>query len=586
MSTSAAEQLPPAYPGRAPWGTAGRLREWQQNALDDYLARDPKDYLAVATPGAGKTTFALRIAAELLAHRVVHQLTIVAPTEHLKKQWADAADKVGIAIDPAFSGRTGRASRDYTGVAVTYAGVAAHPMLHRARCENRRTLVILDEVHHAGDSLSWGEAVREAFDPAARRLALTGTPFRSDVNPIPFVSYAPDADGLPRSVADHSYGYAEALRDGVVRPVLFLAYSGEMRWRTRAGDEVAARLGEPMTKDLVAQAWRTALDPDGEWIASVLRAADTRITEVRRHVPDAGGLVIAGDQASARAYAKLLGRICGERPTVVLSDEPRASKKIAEFSVGQSRWMVAVRMVSEGVDVPRLAVGVYATPTQTPLYFAQAVGRFVRVRRRGETASIFLPTVPALLSYAGEMEASRDHVLGKRPSDDADPLTAEEDLIAAAQAGDTGADALTPFEALGSEAEFDRVLFDGGEFGTQAQVGSDAEADYLGIPGLLDPDQVAVVLRKRQADQQAGRSRRAAENAPAPRDLAQHERNSLLRRELNGLVGAWHHRTGKPHGAIHAELRTSCGGPPAALATADEIQERIDTIRSWAAARN
>ena len=62
--------------------------------------------------------------------------------------------------------------------------------------------MVLDEVHHAGDSLSWGESVREAFAPATRRLALTGTPFRTDVNPIPFVSYAPGADGVPRSVAD------------------------------------------------------------------------------------------------------------------------------------------------------------------------------------------------------------------------------------------------------------------------------------------------------------------------------------------------------------------------------------------------
>ncbi|PSK97245.1 superfamily II DNA or RNA helicase [Haloactinopolyspora alba] len=588
MSTSAAEHLPPAYPARAPRGTAGRLRAWQQTALDDYLERDPRDYLAVATPGAGKTTFALRVAAELLARKVVHQLTIVAPTEHLKRQWADAAAKVGITVDPAFTGKTGRTSRDYTGVAVTYAGVAAHPMLHRARCENRRTLVILDEVHHAGDSLSWGEATREAFEPAARRLSLTGTPFRSDVNPIPFVTYADAGDGVPRSVADHSYGYAEALRDGVVRPVLFLAYSGQMSWRTRAGDEVSAQLGAPLPKDVTAQAWRTALDPNGDWIPSVLRAADTRLTEVRRHVPDAGGLVIASDQEAARAYAKLLGRISGERATVVVSDEARASKKIAEFAEGDSRWMVAVRMVSEGVDVPRLAVGVYATATQTPLFFAQAVGRFVRVRKRGETASIFLPTVPSLLSYAGEMETSRDHVLGNPKADEDDAVAADEALMAAAQREDPSTDEQGPFEALGSDASFDRVLYDGGEFGSQAQAGSEEEADYLGIPGLLEPDQVAALLRRRQAEQQeAERARTSApaDAAPGGNGEPVYEQVAMLRRELNGLVGAWHHRTGKPHGVIHTELRKTCGGPPAAMATAEEIQQRIDTIRAWALAR-
>ena len=597
MSISAAEHLPPAYPGRAPWGTAGRLRAWQQQALEHYVAREPRDFLTVATPGAGKTTFALRVAAELLARRIVHQLTIVTPTEHLKRQWAEAGERVGIPIDPSFSGRrTGRTSRDYTGVAVTYAGVASHPMLHRARCENRRTLVILDEIHHAGDALSWGEAAREAFDPAARRLALTGTPFRSDTNPIPFIRYEPDAEGQARSVADYSYGYAEALRDGVVRPVLFLAYSGEMRWRTRAGDEVAARLGGPLTKDLTAQAWRTALDPEGDWIPAVLRAADVRLTEVRRHVPDAGALVIASDQQSARAYAALLRRITGERPAVVLSDEPKASRKIAEFSAGDGRWLVAVRMVSEGVDIPRLAVGVYATSTQTPLFFSQAVGRFVRVRRRGETASIFLPSVPALLSYAGELEEQRDHVLrlpGTGGDDDPEAMAAV--LAAAAESQGDGVDE-PGYQALGSDATFDRVLYDGGEFGTRAHVGSAEEADYLGIPGLLEPDQVAVLLRRRQAQQQAAQRRRAASGGnngteaggghPSAGEPATHEQLSLLRRELNGLVGVWHHRTGKPHGVIHTQLRQATGGPPAALATADELRARIDTIRAWAAARH
>src|SRR5690606_6577570 len=328
--------LPPAYPDRAAWGTATKLRAWQQAALTAYFERSPKDFLAVATPGAGKTTFALTVASELLSRRIVDRIVIVAPTEHLKTQWADAADRVGIPIDPAYAAGAGRTNKDFVGVAVTYAGVATNPLALRIRVERFKTLVILDEIHHAGDALAWGEAVREAFEPATRRLGLTGTPFRSDVNPIPFVTYAPGPDGVPRSVADYTYGYSRALADHVVRPVLFLAYSGEMQWRTRAGDEIAARLGEPLTKDMTAQALRTALDPGGSWIPSVLLAADKRLSEVRRHVPDAGGLVIATDQESARAYAKVLEKIAGEKPTLVLSDEKAASKRIATFAADDS----------------------------------------------------------------------------------------------------------------------------------------------------------------------------------------------------------------------------------------------------------
>ena len=584
--------LPPAYPDRAAWGTATRLRAWQTEAVERYFASLPRDFLAVATPGAGKTTFALTVASELLARRLVDRVTVVAPTEHLKTQWAQAATRAGIPIDPAYSGGKGRTSGDFVGIAVTYAGVAANPLAMRIRTERFKTLVILDEVHHAGDALSWGEAVREAFDPAHRRLALTGTPFRSDVNPIPFVSYAPGDDGVPRSVADYAYGYARALADHVVRPVLFMAYSGQMQWRTRAGDEIAARLGEPLTKDMTAQALRTALDPQGAWMPSVLAAADTRLTEVRRHVPDAGGLVIASDQDSARSYADLLKQLTGQRPVVVLSDEKAASKRIAAFSEGDDRWMVAVRMVSEGVDVPRLAVGVYATTTTTPLFFAQAVGRFVRARKRGETASVFLPSTGHLLGLAAEMEVQRDHVLGRPVSSDDDIFAAEEALLAREQAAESASaeEAMLPFQALDSDAVFDRVLYDGGEFGHagEVHVGSEEEMDFLGIPGLLEPDQVSDLLKHRQSERARKQSDPASSDrgsamAHSQSDAAMHERLRLLRRELNGLVAAWNHRTGQPHGITHAALRKECGGPAAAVATADQLQARIDRIRAWAA---
>ena len=581
--------LGPAWPERAAWGTAPSLRAWQSAALQDYLARNPRDFLAVATPGAGKTTFALTVAAELLGRRIVDRLVIVAPTEHLKLQWAEAAARAGIPVDPTYSAGAGKIASDFVGVAVTYAGVGVNPLAMRIRTERFRTLVILDEVHHAGDSLSWGEGVREAFEPAARRLALTGTPFRSDINPIPFVTYAPGEDGVPTSVADYTYGYAEALKDHVVRPVLFLAYSGQMSWRTRAGDEVAASLGEPLTKDMTSQALRTALDPNGSWMPSVLAAADKRLSEVRRHVPDAGGLVIATDQDSARAYAKLLKQITGESVTVVLSDEKAASKKISAFSADDSRWMVAVRMVSEGVDVPRLAVGVWATTTSTPLFFAQAVGRFVRARTRGEIASVFLPSVPNLLTFAAELEAQRDHVLKRKVNNDGDIFAAEEDLMNQANAGDAASDELdaVPFEALGSEARFDHALYDGAQFGHEGEVhvGSEEEMDFLGIPGLLEPDQMRSLLRQRQEDRRRTRSKAVeveeARPADTLADVTTHEHLAVLRRELNGLVASWNHRTGQAHGITHAALRKECGGPAAAVANAEQLQKRIDRIREW-----
>ncbi|MFD9889183.1 DEAD/DEAH box helicase [Amycolatopsis sp. NPDC059027] len=570
-------------PPAAEDSTARPLRAWQRRALTKYLTRKPQDFLAVATPGAGKTVFGLRIAAELLSDRTIEAVTIVTPTEHLKHQWAASAAAAGIDIDSNFRNTTGVTSSDYRGVAVTYAQVAAHPTLHRVRTENRKTLVILDEIHHGGDAKSWGDAVREAFTPAVRRLALTGTPFRSDDSQIPFVTYEPDGSGFQRSKADHSYGYADALADGVVRPVVFLAYSGEASWRTSAGEEFTARLGEPLTAEQNARAWRTALDPAGEWIPAVLQAADTRLTQVRQGVPDAGGLVIATDQETARAYAKILQRISGEMPTLVLSDDPKASGRIKEFSESSERWIVAVRMVSEGVDVPRLAVGVYATSASTPLFFAQAIGRYVRARKKGETASIFLPSVPVLLELASELEAQRDHVLGKphREKEGWD----DELLAQANRTEDEPGEEEKAFTSLHASAELDQVIYDGNSFGTAVFSGSDEEQEYLGLPGLLEPDQVRALLRKRQEDQLADEKRRKPKEAeqPAAPPVRQtvSERLGALRKELNALVGMYHHRTKKPHGAIHNELRRVCGGPPTAMATVEQLEERIVTLRSW-----
>jgi superfamily II DNA or RNA helicase len=585
--TFAAEHLSPAFPARAPWGTATRLRAWQQEALDEYFRTEPRDFLASATPGAGKTTFALRLATELLGRRTVDRVVVVAPTDHLKRQWAEAAERVGIRLDPEFKNAHRRFARHYRGIAVTYAQVAAKASLHKEIVEDGRTLVILDEVHHGGDALSWGDAVREAFERATRRLSLTGTPFRSDTSPIPFVTYLPDAKGIRTSVTDYNYGYGRALADGVVRPVLFMVYAGHMRWRTRAGEEMEARLGEGNTKDVTSQAWRTALDPEGDWIPAVFSAATRRLDEVRQQIPDAGGLVIATDKEQARAYAAILEVMTGEPTTVVLSDEKEASDRISQFAASDSKWMVAVRMVSEGVDVPRLAVGVYATNSSTPLFFAQAIGRFVRARRRGETASVFLPDVEPLIALAGALELERDHALDRDISaEEGDLYNPEDAMMQAAEKDDKASDALEgefSYQALGSHAAFDRVLFDGQDYGGYAEPSTEEELDFIGIPGLLEPEQVHELLMHRQARQ----SKRAASRpAPAPdaepspaKPLPLYRTLKEQRSLLNSLVGLYAKTSSQPHGLVHAELRRICGGPAVAKASMTQLEARIQLLR-------
>jgi superfamily II DNA or RNA helicase len=220
-------------------------------------------------------------------------------------------------------------------------------------------------------------------------------------------------------------------------------------------------------------------------------------------------------------------------------------------------------------------VGVYATSTSTPLFFAQAVGRFVRARRRGETASIFLPSVPVLLRLAGELEEERDHVLGRVGSGD---WTEEDVLVAQALQQRDTPDLLVEdqlgFEALESEATFDRILFDGGEFGTAP--GTVEEEEFLGIPGLLDADQVSDLLRSR------GKGAKAKVSA-APEVVTVDV--PALKRELNDCVKAYARQSGTSQAQVHAELRRVSGGPEVARASAAELRTRIERVRAWAIGR-
>jgi superfamily II DNA or RNA helicase len=386
-----------------------RLRPWQRAAFDRFseLDDDSPNFLAVATPGAGKTTFALTCARWALAQQR-RRLIVVAPTSHLKIQWSLAAHRLGLQLDPEWTPNGGIA-KDVHGIVTTFQQVATGNTANVLKGLGHDAFVILDELHHAGDDKAWGDAVRLAFSTAHRRLCLSGTPFRSDTAAIPFVRYD---DG--QAFADYEYGYGDALRDGgVVRPVYFPRVDGNMEWSAPDGSVLSASFQDELARDQVSQRLRAALSLEGEWLPHVLQQGHERLTHIRETHPQAGGLVIAMDQENAQGIARLIRTRFGTPADVVISDDPGASKKITAFAESDAPWLVSVRMVSEGVDIPRLRVGVYASTVSTELFFRQAIGRFVRWQagRPSQKAFVYLPDDVRLRTHAFQIMESRRHIL-------------------------------------------------------------------------------------------------------------------------------------------------------------------------------
>jgi superfamily II DNA or RNA helicase len=425
-------------------------------------------------------------------------------------------------------------------VAVTYATVAAGADVHRRRCAERPTLLIADEPHHMGEDATWGRTTIDAFARARFRLLLSGTPFRSDNSPIPWVTY--DDEGVSR--ADYDYGYTQALVDGVCRPVTFHTYGGDMEWvsdgRVRRADfDVVLPAPE------AARRLRTALDPEGDWITHVLRDADEELRTIRSgDHPDAGGLVVAMDKEHADKLADRLARITGERPDIVHSDAADASARIARFSSGSAPWLVSVLMVSEGVDVPRLRVGVYATTARTELFFRQVIGRFIRrtPAPKVQMSHVFLPSDPRLKKLAIEVEEERNHALDLGP--------VGEQVAERGERGEAG----EAFRALSSSARRDDEVLQTTQPGDALQLFAEP------APPAASPALAAFTTTPA-----------AAVGSVEPETAF--EKRERLRAERANLVGVIARKTGEAHRTINGRLNREVGAVSVDKSTDEQLEK-------------
>ena len=558
------------------------LRKWQHSALREFLDKvvrekdidgGHRDFLAVACPGAGKTTFALTAVRHWLAGQR-RPVVVVVPTRHLKLQWASAAERFGFHLEPDWEGREPTVPSDMHGIVVTYAQAATSSRLLAKLSEGG--IVILDEIHHAGGEKTWGEGVEASFERAGARLLLSGTPFRSDDAPIPFVTYTLGDHG--DAVADYEYDYGSALVDGgVVRPVFFPRFDGHMEWIGADGALKEASFGDDLDKEDRSARLRTALSVEGDWLSTVLVKADERLRSIRRQSVDAGGLVIAMDQEHARGIADLLERWTGETPALAVSDDPRASDVIAEFADGQDPWVIAVRMISEGVDIPRLRVAVHATTTITPLFFRQAVGRIARWTpgRKSQKAYYFVPDDPRLRHHAATLAETRRHSIDKRIANDAQKESALDDLTKAVEIDEQP----SLFQALSSTAldATDGEGTAGGVAGGSASIddGTDPHEDVVvdvdelaGLPVELPPPPA---LPGRGTDPRAALGGLRSKHA-RKKDLRQWNADRVLE-----LVRS----TGMDHRSVNAELNRRSQVERVGEADETALRRRLDTADAW-----
>ncbi len=517
-------------------GQALTLRAWQEAALERMADWREGPFLLSAAPGAGKTIPSLVYARKLLDAGIVTRVHVVCPTTPLTRQWAEAAGRIGVQLAP--DSIELHPPRDFHGIAATYARVASSAKRWASQC-GERTLVIADECHHMGDELAWGEGFAKAFSATPRWLLLSGTPFRSDHCAIAGVRY--DA-GV--AIPDVSYSYAQAVRDGICRPVAFIPYDGTLSWQS-GDDVIESSFDDVLSTREASRRYRTAISTElADGLPRILRSAHERLEEVRASGhPDAGGLVVTADGAHARRVAAVLKEITGKAPVVVVHTDARAAQKLRAFGKSRERWIVAVNMVSEGVDIPRLRVGVYATAAKTPLIFRQIVGRFVRTLqgRPAELSYLFLPADRLLRMHAADVEEELRHVL-KAP-DEIDGGELDELREARVQTEPDPADAFVPLTA---DVAPQLALFGGGP-----------------PPPVVKPMTFASAVG-------------AAEPEPEPPPEPAFKRRARLRDKRHGLVKTLAGFNGSSHREVNAWLNRVSGVRSVGDASIEQLERSIE----------
>jgi superfamily II DNA or RNA helicase len=407
------------------------LREWQQAALlaiaEEWETPGSK-VLVAACPASGKTLCASAAIKQALSDERVELGIIVVPTVNVKEQWRERLEALGIDAHASASNEAMRFRRDHdehitggwTVICVTYAQLAQDAELFAEIARRHPVCLVADEVHHADDKESFGRALTLVAENAKLRLALSGTPFNTTGGSLAMcdTETSQDDDGriIIKALPTYSYSYGNALKasDKPCRPVEFIKVFGKgvTRYRTIATREEWAKVVD-LARENKTDTLGALLDTDSDFVEEMMQQALNEFAKIRKQDKRAMLLVVGRDTDHSRKLAVRLSQICEARKLgyslqEIYNDTPKAHKRINQLQGDHTDIVVSVRMISEGVDIPRLRVGLYLTDYLTRMFFNQFVGRFTRSESRLKDDQYSVVIIPAhiiLLKFAREIEA-------------------------------------------------------------------------------------------------------------------------------------------------------------------------------------
>lgn len=376
-----------------------KLRKWQEEAIIEIgrkLKSEDTTAIINACPAAGKTIMAV-IAAKV--HFPDWEIIVVSPSVEIQENWANKFNIHGsLDIDYKYSFKYGFHS-DYQGVSITYQSLNLKNTEFLSRQVNEKTLIIADEVHHMGDQKTWGDNFKIMAECAGFVLLLTGTPFRSDRARIPFCEYIPTPEGF-KIVTDYDRTAAEELKENNICPIEF-----NPTGIIHNGVDI-----DVLQEDSTGNAHLREVLRNTDYLYEHMYRPAQKILLEKREGSNAGGLFVCIDIETANKMGELISN-----SIVVTSDDPQSNKKIKTFRDSQIEWIIAVKMVAEGVDIDRLRVGVYATNHRTKLILDQITNRVTRNPEDWhDFANWWMPKHITLMDYMTNYTNAVKHIIKNR----------------------------------------------------------------------------------------------------------------------------------------------------------------------------